>query len=78
MSSLLTPKKTNQGWVVELPTEMALALSVSEGSLALLHIKDRGIEVEILPPASQEIKSAARRIRDKYEDAFEEMKRLGD
>jgi hypothetical protein len=36
-----------------------------------------GIEVEILPPASKEIKDAVRRILDKHEDAFEEMKRLG-
>jgi hypothetical protein len=44
----------------------------------VLHPKQGGIEVEILPPASNEIKDAARRILDKHEDAFDEMKRLGD
>jgi hypothetical protein len=78
MSSTLTPKKTDRGWVVEMPLEMTQALGVSEGSLAVLHPKHGGIEVEILPPASKEIRVAARRILDKHKDAFEEMKRLGD
>ena len=78
MSSILIPKSTDRGWVVELPVEMTVALGVSEGSLAVLHPRGGSIEVEILPPASREIKDAARRIHDKYRDAFEEMKRLGD
>lgn len=78
MSSILTPKKSDRGWVVEMPLEMTQALGVSEGSLAVLHPKESGIEVEILPPASKEIKDAARRILDKHKDTFEEMKRLGD
>ena len=78
MSSILTPEKTDQGWVVQLPYEMTQALGVSEGSLAVLHTKAGAIEVEILPPPSQEIKNTARRIFDKHKDAFEEMKRLGD
>ena len=51
---------------------------MSEGSFAVLHPKEGGIEVEILPPASMEIKDAARRILNKHKDALEEMKRLGD
>ena len=78
MSSILTPKKTDRGWVVEMPLEMTQALGVSEGSLAVLHAKEGGIEVEILPPASKEIKDAAHRILNKHKDAFEEIKRLGD
>jgi hypothetical protein len=78
MSSILTPKKTDRGWVVKMPLEMTQALSVSEGSLAVLHATDVGIDVEILPPVSKEIKDAARRIVDKHKDALEEMKRLGD
>ena len=78
MSSLLIPKNTDRGWVVELPAEMTTVLGVSEGSLAVLHPKEGSIEVEILPPASKEIKDAARRLHKKYRDAFEEMKRLGD
>jgi hypothetical protein len=78
MSSILTPKKTDRGWVVEMPLEMTQELGVSEGSLAVLHPTEVGIEVEILPPVSREIKDAARRILDKHKDAFEEMKRLGD
>lgn len=78
MSSILTPQKSDRGWVVELPPEMTQALGVSEGSLAVLYPKEGGIEVEILPPASSEIKDMARRVFDKHKEAFEEMKRLGD
>jgi len=78
MSSILTPKKTDRGWIVEMPVEMTQALGVSEGSLAVLHPRADGIEVEILPPVSEEIKDAARRIVEKHKDTFEEIKRLGD
>jgi hypothetical protein len=78
MSITTTPQKTNLGWVIEVPHEMAQALGVGEGSLAVLHAKDGSIEVEILPPPSPELEESARRIYEKYKDAFEEMKRLGD
>jgi hypothetical protein len=77
MSITTTPQKTNLGWVIEVPYEMAQALGVAEGSLAVLHAKDGSIEVEILPP-SPELEESALRIYEKYKDAFEEMKRLGD
>jgi len=57
---------------------MAHALGVAEGSVAVLHTKDGAIEVEILPPPTDELKEAARRINDKHRSAFEEMKRIGD
>ena len=50
MSGILTPQKTDMGWVIEIPPEMAQALGVVEGSLAVLHVQVRAIEVEILPP----------------------------
>jgi hypothetical protein len=78
MSITTTPQKTDLGWVIEVPYEMAQALGVAEGSLAVLHAKDGSIEVEILPPPSPELEESARRIYEKYKDAFEEMKRLGD
>jgi len=78
MSITTTPQKTDLGWVIEVPYEMAQALGVGEGSLAVLHAKDGSIEVEILPPPSPELEESARRIYEKYKDAFEEMKRLGD
>jgi len=39
MSSILTPERADQGWVVQLPYEMTQALGVSEGSLAVLHTR---------------------------------------
>jgi hypothetical protein len=78
MSDLLTPQKSDLGWVIEIPAEMARAMGVTEGSLAVLHTKAGGFDVEILPPASPELKQSVRRIQDKFKDAFEEMKRLGD
>lgn len=78
MNELLTPKKTGLGWVIPLPSEMAEDMGVAEGSLAVLHPKPAGLDVEILPPPSAELKDRVRRIHDKYRGAFEEMKRIGD
>jgi hypothetical protein len=77
MSGLLTPQQTEDGWVVEMPAEMARTLGVAEGSLAVLHVEAGKIEVEVLTP-SPEMEQAARRLHDKYRDAFAELKRLGD
>lgn len=78
MSGTLTPQKTDIGWVIEIPSEMAYTLGVAEGSLAVLHAKASGLEVEILSPPSPELENSVRRIYEKYKEAFEEMKRLGD
>ena len=72
------PKKIDQGWIIEIPPEMAQAMGVAEGSIAVLYTKEKGIEVEILPPPSPELKSSVRRIHEKYKATFEELKRLGD
>lgn len=77
MSGALTSQKTDLGWVIEIPSEMSQALGVAEGSLAVLHAKASGIEVEILPPPPPELDESVRRIYKKYKEAFEEMKRLG-
>ena len=78
MSDLLTPQRSDLGWVIYIPPEMAQAMGVAEGSLAVLHTKAGRFEVEILPPPSAELKQSVRRVHDKFKDAFEEMKRLGD
>ena len=78
MGSINTPTKTEQGWVVEIPFEIAGSLGVVEGSIVALHAKDGSLEVEILPPPSPELVKSSRRIFEKYKDAFAEMKRLGD
>jgi hypothetical protein len=78
MSISLTPEKTDRGWVIEIPTEMAEAMGVANGSLAVLHTKEGTFEVEVLPPPSPELERSVDRIHEKYKDAFAEMKRLGD
>ena len=78
MSSTTIPQKTDLGWVVDVPNEIAQAIGVTEGSIALLHANEGRLEVEILPPPSAELVESVRRINEKYKDAFEEMKRLGD
>lgn len=78
MSSILTPRKTDLGWAVEIPPEIAQALGIAEGSLAVLSPRDGKLEAEILPPPSPELKESVRQIYEQYKEAFEEMKRLGD
>ena len=78
MSSTTIPQKTDLGWVVDVPNEIAQALGVANGSIALLHANEGRLEIEILPPPSAELVESVRRLNEKYKDAFEEMKRLGD
>jgi hypothetical protein len=78
MSISLTPEKTDRGWVIEIPNEMASAMDVAEGSIAVLHTRAGTFEVEVLPPPSPELEQSVERIHEKYKDAFAEMKRLGD
>ncbi len=78
MSELLTPRKTELSWAVELPPEMAQALGVPDGSLIVLHAKDGSVETEILPPPSPELAERVQYILEKHKETFEELKRLGD
>jgi len=64
--------------VVDVPNEIAQVLGVAEGSIALLHANEGRLEVEICRRLLQSWSKSVRRINEKYKDAFEEMKRLGD
>lgn len=78
MSTLLTPNKTEQGWVVTMSPEMARAAGVAEGSLIMLYLKEGSVSAEILPPPTEEMRRSVQESIDKFGDAFAEMKRLGD
>jgi antitoxin component of MazEF toxin-antitoxin module len=78
MSSELMPRKAGDSWVIEIPDEMARAMGVPPGSVAVLRTAQGAIEVEVLSPPSPELDESVRRVHDKYKEAFEEMRRLGD
>ena len=78
MNNQMIIQKSAKGWILELPDEFAESIGVEKNSIGLLGYKDGKIEVEILPPPSPELEKSIDRIFDKYKDAFEEMKRLGD
>jgi hypothetical protein len=79
MSETIAPPKTTLNWAVEIPPEIAKVMGVAEGSVAMLRATDGKLEVEeILPPPSPELKERVQQIFEKYKEAFEEMKRLGD
>lgn len=78
MTSITIPQKTDLGWVVDVPKEIAYALGIAEGSIALLHVKEGRLELEMLPPPSKELVESVRQTYEQFKDAFDEMKRLGD
>ena len=78
MDSTHTPRKTEQGWVVDIPTEIAVSLGVEEGSLAALNVRDGGLQIDILPPLSPELKELSRRVFVRNRETFDELKQLGD
>ena len=78
MSELLVPQKTDLGWIVEIPTEMAHAVGVAEDSIPVLYGKDSDVGVEILPPPSPELLEEARETYEELKETFADLKRLGD
>ncbi len=78
MSDLLTPQKTERGWVIPMTLEMAREADVVEGSLLVIYLSHTGVSAEVLPPATDEIKDSIQQSIEKFGDAFAEMKRLGD
>jgi hypothetical protein len=75
---MLTPQRTGVGWILEIPPEMAALLKVDPASIVVLYPKEGALEAEILPPPSDELKADFERMFDKYHEALEELKRLGD
>jgi hypothetical protein len=78
MSLVITPRKTDKGWVMDVPDEMAEMLGVTRGSIALFYANDGNLQAELLPPPSDELKDFFERTYEKHSDTFEELKRLGD
>jgi hypothetical protein len=78
MAETITPRKTELGWIIDIPAEMATILKVEPGSVAILYPKDGMLEAEILPPPSAELQADFERLYAKYETTFEALKRLGD
>jgi hypothetical protein len=78
MAELLTPRRTERGWVIQMTPEMAREARAPEGSVLIIYLGDSGISAEILPPPTEEIKDSVKRSIEKFGDAFAEMKRLGD
>jgi len=77
MSGSLTPTRTECGWVIVMTPEMSQQAGVAENSLLVLHLGESKASVEILPPATPEMKESVQQIFEKFREAFEEMKRLG-
>ncbi len=78
MSAVLAPQKSETGWIMEIPPEMADVMKVSPGSFVVLYPREGSIDLEILPPASDELLADFERIFEEYRETFEELERLGD
>jgi hypothetical protein len=71
-------QKTDQGWFIEIPPDMADVMKIARGSIGVLHPHKGGLEMEILPPPSPELITSVREICEQFREDFDEMKRLGD
>ena len=78
MSGLLSPQKTDRGWVVSMTPEMAMEADAPEGSFLIFYLHKGSVSAEILPPATEEMKRSVEESIDKFKDAFALWKRLGD
>ena len=73
MTELLTPRKSERGWIIRMTAEMAHEATAAEGSLLVIYFNEDGISTEILPPVSDAIKESVTRSIEKFGDAFAEM-----
>jgi hypothetical protein len=78
MAELLTPRKSERGWIIPMTPEMTREAHAAEGSYLVIYLSESGISAEILPPAAEEIRSSVRHSIEKFGDAFADMKRSGD
>lgn len=78
MSAVITPKKTELVWIMEVPPDMADTMKVAEGSFVLLYPSEGNIGMEILPPPSDELLEDFEQIYAKYEKVCEALEKLGD
>ncbi|MEO8074246.1 MAG: hypothetical protein ABI686_13485 [Acidobacteriota bacterium] len=78
MNNQTTIKKSQIGWIIEIPDEFAEKVGIEKNSIGLLEYKDGKIDVEILPPPSEKIEEISNRLGGKYKEFFAEMKRIGD
>ena len=78
MPEVLTPQKSDHGWIIAMTTEMAREAGVAEGSFLVLYLREGQVSTEIFPPPTEETKQGVRESINKFKDAFAEMKRLGD
>ena len=78
MSSVMVPRKTKEGWIIDLAPDFAEALGVAEGSIAILYVYDGKISYEVLPPPTTELELEFQLAYADLKDTFAEMKRLGD
>ncbi len=78
MAEVLTPRKSERGWVIPMTPEMTREAHAAEGSYLVIYLSETGISAEILPPATEEIRDSVKRSMEKFGDAFAEMKRSGD
>ncbi len=77
-TGLLTPRKSEQGWVVDMTPEMAHAVGVAEGSYVVLYVSEGSVTAEVLPAATENIKQSVRQFAEENADFLAELKRLGD
>jgi hypothetical protein len=77
-AAVLIPQKSETGWIMEIPSEMAGVMKVAPGSFVLLYPKEGSLDMEILPAPSGELLADFERMYEKYKDTCTELERLGD
>ena len=82
MSAIVTtstaPRKTDEGWIIDIPTDMADVMGIAHGSVGVLYPSRNSISIEILPPPAPELVSSVLETCEEFREAFEGMKKLGD
>jgi len=79
ISNSSTIKVVGKSWVIRLPDEFTAENDLEKGTQVLLTFRQNdGVEAEVLPPLSKDLKKTATKLLKKRRKVYEELKRLGD
>ncbi len=77
-AAVLTPRRTENGWEIEIPEDTAEVFGITANSQIAIFNKDGVISMEILSPPPADLVKLSDEIMQKNFALYQELKRIGD
>ena len=77
-TALLTPRRTERGWVIEIPIETAETFGITGESQVVIFNKGGVVSMRILSKPAPDLEKLSDEIMQKNFALYQELKRIGD